>query len=146
MKSEADPITEDEWLLRRVYKDRFRSEKVPVISPSAFEPRIKSREPDDDGISLYREACLFSPEDVLTNVADHKRDSFGIVRLPVRAFYDLGLTIESKPDDRIPGHVVIPGLSASAFAASKQSLTPILLGLARLASEEENIVRDPRAL
>jgi hypothetical protein len=145
MKSEADPITEDEWLLRRVHKDRFRSDKVPVISPSAFEPRIKGREPDEDGISLYREACLSSPEDALAAVAEGKRDSFGIVRLPVRALRNLDLTIESKPDDRILGHVVIPELRASAFAASKQSFTPILLDLARIASEEENVVRDPRA-
>jgi len=146
MKSEADPITDDEWLLRRVHKDRFRSEKVPIISPSAFEPRIKGRDPDDDGISLYREACLSSPEEILATVAEDKRHNFGIVRVPVKLLRELDLSIESRPDDRIPGHVVIPALNAGDYAASKSSYTPTLLDLARLASQDENIVLAPHAL
>lgn len=55
MKSEDDPITDDEWLLRRVRVEKFRTNKLPVVSPNAFEPRIRGRDPDGDGISLHRE-------------------------------------------------------------------------------------------
>jgi hypothetical protein len=61
MKSEHDPITDEEWLLRRVRKEQFRTEKTPIISPNAFEPRIKGQDPDTDGISLYRAQCLSDP-------------------------------------------------------------------------------------
>lgn len=144
MKSEAEIVTDDEWLLRRVHKDRFRSEKVPILSPRAFEPRVKGRDPDDDGISLYREACLSSPEDVLATVAAEKRPDFGVVRLPVLAFRQMNLDIVPAPDDRIPGHVVIPALNSRDFAAAKSAYTPLLLDLATLASEDANIVVSPR--
>ena len=68
MKSETDPITDDEWLMRRVRIERFRDDKTPFILPGAFEPRIKGREPDIDGISLYREECLANPEEILSAV------------------------------------------------------------------------------
>jgi hypothetical protein len=58
MKHEFDPVTDDEWLLRRVHRQYFRNDPNLLISPSAFEPRVKGREPDVDGISLFRLACL----------------------------------------------------------------------------------------
>ena len=58
LKDENDPITPDEWFLRRVHCDKFRTDKTPLISPNAFEPRIKGRDPDKDGISLFRCAVL----------------------------------------------------------------------------------------
>lgn len=67
MKSEDAPITDDEFLLRRVRCEKFRSNEVPRISPNAFEPRISGRDPDIDGISLYREACLDDSRPPKTN-------------------------------------------------------------------------------
>jgi hypothetical protein len=55
-KHESEPIGDDEWLLRRVRRERFRPLQIPLIAPAAFEPRIKGRDPDVDGISLFREA------------------------------------------------------------------------------------------
>ena len=146
MKNEADPIADDEWLLRRVHKSRFKTNKTPIISPSAFEPRIEGRDPDTDGISLYRLACVASPDDILATIADNKRADQGIIRIPVAAFRQLGLGIDSKPDPQIPGHVVIPQLNSATFAAAKATFTPILLDLALLASRDENIVRQPSSL
>jgi hypothetical protein len=143
MKNESDPIAEDEWLLRRVHKSRFRTEKLPIISPSSFEPRIEGRDPDVDGISLYREACLESPEQILTTVAENKRQDQGIVRIPVSALRRLQLGVLSAPEAPIPGHVLIPELNAGDFAASKSSFTPVLLDLATLASLDENVVMWP---
>ncbi len=143
MKSEADPITDDEWLLRRVHKERFKMERAPIISPSAFEPRIKGRDPDTDGISLYRESCLTSPEEILATIAADKRDQYAIVRIPMAVVRQLQLAVKSQPDDRVAGHVVLSALNANDYAAAKSKFTPVLLDLARVASQDENIVREP---
>jgi hypothetical protein len=146
MKPETDPIADDEWLLRRVRVERFRTDKTPIISPNAFEPRLpgpKVRDPDTEGISLYRQACLASPEDVLGTVAEDKRHGYGIVRIPVSLLRTLNLTIVIRQDSRILGHVVIPELNATAYAADKAPFTPTLLRLAEAASEDANIVRRP---
>jgi hypothetical protein len=91
MKPEGDPIADDEWLLRRVWWERFRSNNTPIISPNAFEPRTGGREPDLDGISLYRAACVSDPNEVLATVAADKRPKYAIVRIPVSLVRSLGL-------------------------------------------------------
>ncbi len=144
MKAETDPITGDEWLLRRVRVEQFRTNKVPIISPNAFEPRIKGREPDTDGISLYRAACLTDPSEVLATVAPERRHEYGIVRIAVSSLQPLRLSVESKPDDRIKGHVVIPELNSVDYAADKSRFTPIKERLAIMASADENIVKQPQ--
>ena len=53
MRPESDPSADDEWLIRLVWKDRVTN-RVPVISPNAFEPR----KDETDGISFYRRDCL----------------------------------------------------------------------------------------
>ena len=116
-KRESDPISEDELLVRRVRGERFRSEKVPFVSPSAFEPRTSGDFPDVDGISLYRLDCLESVLDALRTISDDmKRQQTGVVSiqvLEVRSIRSMQLTVaesyedELKPD-RIAGHVVIP--------------------------------------
>jgi hypothetical protein len=145
MKSETDPITDDEWLLRRVRVEKFRTDRVPAISPNAFEPRVKGRDPDTDGISLYRAACLADPAEVLANVAPERRHEYGIVRVPVALLKSLGLSVQSTPDDQIKGHVSIPELNAAAYDAEKALFTPIKDKLAAEASKDDNIVRQPGA-
>ncbi len=54
MKDQQDPITDDEWLLRRVHKEYFESLVPPLIRPYAFKPQLTGRFPDIAGISLYR--------------------------------------------------------------------------------------------
>lgn len=144
MKNEAEPITDDEWLLRRVHRDAFKNDRSPTHSPRAFAPRTKGKDPDDEGISLYREACLESVGQVLANVSEEKRGDNGIVRIQVKDIKELGLTVRADHDDRVPGHVVIPELNASAYANSKSSLTPTLEHLASICSEDESIARWPR--
>jgi hypothetical protein len=143
MKSEGDPITEDEWLLRRVRIEQFRTDKSPIISPNAFEPRVKGRDPDTDGISLYRAACLSDPSEVLETVSPARRHEYGIVRVPVSFIKSLGLSVHPKPDNRIKGHVVIPELNSPAYEAAKASFTPKKEKLAVEASKVENILRQP---
>lgn len=143
MKDETDPITDDEWFLRRVRVEKFRTDKVPIISPNAFEPRVKGRDPDADGISLYREECLAQAEEVLTGVSMDRWHEYGIVRIPASLLKSLNLTVRSVPDDRVKGHVVIPELNASDYESDKAKFTPIKERLAAVASENDNILRSP---
>jgi hypothetical protein len=143
LKSENDPITDDEWLLRRVRVERFRLSETPVISPNAFEPRVTGRGLDHDGISLYREACLGAPIDILATIDEPRRREYGIVRIPVARMKERNLAVEIRPEPPIPGHVVIPELNAADYAANKARFTPIKKWLAEVASEEGNIVSWP---
>jgi hypothetical protein len=143
MKPEGEPITDDEWLLRRVRIEKFRTDKVPILSPNAFEPRIKGRDPDTDGISLYRAACLSDPSEVLATVAPERRHEYGIVQVQVSFLKSLGLSVQSTPDDQIKGHVTIPELNAISYETAKARFTPIKEKLAAEASKDENVVRQP---
>lgn len=144
MKAESDPITDDEWLLRRVRIERFRTDKTPITSPNAFEPRTTGRDVDHDGISLYRSACLSSAEEILNTIPEDKRHLYAIVRIPVSLLRELGLTVETRADDRINGHVVIPELNAQAYSENKGSFAALKYRIAEVASEEENIIRRPQ--
>ena len=146
MKSEDDPVTDDEWLLRRVRVEQFRTDKLPVISPNAFEPRIKGRDPDTDGISLYRATCLADPSDILATISSERLHEYGIVRLQVSFLKSLNLTVLSKPDDRVKGHVVIPELNSGNYESDKARFTAIKVKLAAEASKDENILRQPQAV
>lgn len=143
MKSESDPISEDEWLLRRVRIERFRTDKTPIISPNAFEPRTKGNDIDHNGISLYREACLSSATDILANINPERHQEIGIVRIPVSIFTSLKLSVVSDPDPHVLGHVVIPELNAGAYESAKGKFTAIKERLACVASETSNIVKHP---
>lgn len=143
MKAESEPISDDEWLLRRVPGDRFRTEKVPLISPNAFEPRnSKARDPDWDGISLYRQACLELPDEILEVLAEDKRKFTGIVKIQAGELRRLGLDIISSPGT-IKGHVVIPQLNTRDYFADKEKYTDLKLEIAKLASRPDSIVKSP---
>lgn len=143
MKDESEDIADDEWLLRRVRIERFRLDNVPIISPNAFEPRVKGKDPDTEGISFYRAACLADPIHILATVAAERQGEYGIVRLQVSSLKSLGLTVKRDPADGIKGHVVIPELNAVDYASNKARFTPIKLQLAEEASKDENIIKRP---
>lgn len=151
-KRESDPISEDELLVRRVWVERFRSDKVPFVSPSAFEPRTTGSSPDVDGISLYRLDCLGNVRDALRTIPDDtKRQQTGVVSiqvLEVRSIRSMQLTVaesyedELKPD-RIAGHVVIPELNSKAYSTNKTLIKQVMLDLAIYASAADRVLVIP---
>lgn len=151
-KRESDPICDDELLVRRVRVERFKSDRIPIVSPSAFEPRTKGDSQDVDGISLYRLDCLESVSDALRTISDDiKRQQTGVVAiqvLEVRSIRSMKLSVaesyedESKPD-RIAGHVVIPELNSSAYSADKTLIKQAMLDLATYASASDRILVTP---
>lgn len=148
MKQETDPITEDEWLIRRVHRDQFRIGKDPYVSPKAFRPRVEGDQPDTDGISLFRLACLRDENDILGMIPDQqKRKAIGFVRVQVAELTKLGLSVKRTPIDAIRGHVSVPELDADAMSdKTKQSqINGWMNKLAELASQDGRILRDPKA-
>lgn len=146
-KSEDQPISNDELLLRRVHVTRFDNKRIPIISPSAFEPRVKGNDPDLDGISLYRLDCLESPHDALSMIQDEaKRKKSGVVGLQVvevQQLESMKLTVKADRDEKIPGHVVIPELNAKEYAQDKEKFKLTLLELAIQASQPDRILIAP---
>jgi hypothetical protein len=140
MKPETEPVAADEVLIRLVFHNRF-TDRVPTISPNAFEPRVKGHHPDVDGISMFRVACVAAPEDVLVVIAEDKRPVTGIVLIPYSRLLGLGLSAVPKPIDAVPGHVVVPELNSVDYGREPAKYTDIKLALAEAASE--NIHRRP---
>lgn len=143
MKDEGDPITDDEWLLRRVWNKRFRTDKTPIVSPNAFEPRLTGRDRDADGISLYRAECLDDPTDILATLDPARRPETAVVRVRVSSIRSWGFSVRSKPVPEIKGHVTIPELNAGDYEADKGRFTPIKERLATEASRDENVLQHP---
>ena len=150
LKDESEPISDDEWLVRRVRYDRFRDHKQPYVSPGAFEPRTGGAQPDEEGISLYRLSCLGSVQPILDFVADPvKQSEVGFVQVNVSELSAIGLTVRPDKDDDLKGHVVIPELSAPAFRDAKGARKVCrekMMQIAKLASRPEAILRDPNKL
>lgn len=79
MKSEEDPVTPDESVLRLIWIDYFKPDLAMSVQPGAFEPRKN----EIDGISVFRIACLNDPRDALAVIAEEKREKYAIAVLPV---------------------------------------------------------------
>jgi hypothetical protein len=147
MKAESDPITDDEWLLRLVMAEKFKADRTPTVVPSAFEPRGEnSNHPDYNGISLFREACLVAPTDVLGVIDPSKHHRNGIVRVPVSLLKQHGFSVASHIDPRVPGHVVVPELNCVDYYREKSRYFDIKFALATIASEPDNILLRPGQL
>lgn len=142
MKAESDPVSPDEWLIRLVFHDRFVP-RTPPIAEVAFAPRTKGREPDVNGLSLFRTDCVREPEDVLVVVPEDKRPRYGIVQIPVSLVRELGLTLVADPIPESPGHVVIPELNSTTYVVERAKYVPIVQRLAEVASD--HILRRPPA-
>lgn len=138
MKSDIDPISEDEWLLRRVSCQHFQGGR---IQPVAFRPVMEGRQPDENGISFFRAACLPDPDELLRGRQNPHR--YGIIRLAVTFIRSLGLTIRPDPIPGTPGHVVVPEICCQQYKQDKARLLAIIDKLAEKASSPECIVRRP---
>lgn len=139
MKSEDEPVGPDEFVLRLIWRDFLKLGNVPKISPRAFRPRPN----ETDGISVFREACVSRPEDILIVIDPQKRDKYGIVRIPVAGIQAMGLSLVSAKIETAPGHVVIPELNIVAFDADSVNLESKMEALAALAGA--NLIRRPTA-
>ena len=131
MIDQADPVTSDEFVLRRIpgNPDYYKPELDTPIVRTAFEPNRN----DTDGVSLYR-ALFVSPEEVWSS--GNKPRGYYVAQLSVYAIEALGLTVVPAPrKDDLPGHAIIPELRLSEFKADKRTSKTIQRELAKLASQ-----------
>jgi len=138
MKTEDEPITDDEWLIRLVWKTRVRPDRTPIIGISSFQPR----DDEQTGISFFRLACLASPLDALNVVKEDNRDGNTIVLISVALIQKLHCTLRPDRIPQVAGHVLMPEVNPVAYRAEKQRLETLFLQLALEASD--HIVRHPQ--
>ncbi len=146
MKDQADPITDDEWILRRVHFDKFVSLDPPRINPYAFKPQVTGRSPDNTGISFYRQACVVVHHDILVKTDVAKCQKYGIVRVPIAFFSSLELHVHRDDDVEPPiilGHVVLPGINSENYVADKDGVMPLMKRLADYVNEHQTFLLLP---
>ena len=146
MKDQSDPITPDEWLLRRVHKNEFRPTEPPSIDKYAFKPNVAGNYPDEYGISLFRLACIENVEQIFAKTPASKRERYGVVRVLVSRLLEFGLIPIRDDDDEKPivlGHVVIPELNSINYIDDKDAILPLMDRLADHASEPGNVLMQP---
>ncbi len=136
MKRETDAITPDELLIRLIWKFHFKVGMPLPVKDSAFAPKRNEIE----GISVFRMACVSSPEDTLAVIDPDKRDGYGIALVGVGDILNLGLSVVPEPILTVPGHCVIPEINDSVVLRDIKWKT-LLKELAILSNQR--IVRHP---
>ena len=136
-RSEEEPISPDESVLRLIWGDYFKPGLALSVQPAAFEPHKN----DTDGISVFRLACLSNPGEALAVIADGKRERYATVSLPIAELAALGLTVRPDKIAKVPGHAVVPELNIESCRADKPRCKTLQKQLAESASR--NIVHRP---
>lgn len=146
MKDQQDPITDNEWILRRVHQSWFAPAGPTAINPYAFKPQIGGDLPDTTGISFYRQSCIVDFNDILAKTVEARRPKYGIVRLPVSLLTSLGLNVERDDDVDAPivlGHVIMPGINSINYSQDKDAVLPKMKLLADYVNEHQEFLRLP---
>ena len=136
IKSETEPVTPDEFVIRLIWHFNYTVGMPLPISYKAFAPK----KDEIDGISVFRAACIADPVDVLAVIDPDKRNLYCVALLNVGDIENLGLSVQSAPIDRISGHAVLPELNIVSRKADPK-LAEIQKELAILANKY--IVRVP---
>lgn len=137
--NEDSPILDEEWLYRRVHASMVDPDGSP-LSPKSFEPRTKGRDIDTDGISLYRECCLVSSDQLIASIPPDKRHLHGIVKIRVIEVKSAGMTVVPNKA-QIPGHVLIPEINARKYSKSNTEMIKGMNTLAGFATPLERRVK-----
>ena len=138
MKPETDPISDDEIVLRLVWRDYFKEGDNLPVKPRAFYPRGD----EHSGISVFRAACVAGPADILAALPKaENRPRYAIAALAVADLKAFGLTVVPDQIAAVPGHAVLTELNSVGWAADKVFWQSVVEGLARLASR--SIIHKP---
>lgn len=146
MKDQGAPITEEEWLLRRVHLENFDSINPPKVSLYAFMPQVKGRCPDNTGISFYRQSFIQDIKEILAKTDETKRPKYGIVRLPVSLLISNNLVVVRDDDHEHPivlGHVVLPKINSTLYSSDKDALLPSMKLLSDFVNEHQEFLLLP---
>src|SRR5438128_668080 len=128
---ELEPVDDSEFVYRRIHPQFFDPALAVAVQLEAFRP---SRN-DNTGLSVFR-ARFARPEDCLPS-DPAKAAGYFMARLAVADLRNHGLTVQPEPVPAgPPGHAVIPELSWASYDGDRAHWRPILLALAKLASND----------
>jgi len=134
--SDTDPVSSDEFILRRVLRRWYGPSKDPPVDRLAFRPTPR----DVDGLSVFR-ANFLKPEKLDCDRATGNPGSYYVAQLRASDILALGLTIIPAPNDELPGHALIPELKTGLSGDAKNRAKEKQYRLAKLASN--GIVYEP---
>jgi hypothetical protein len=130
------PVSDEEFVLRRIHKNHVDPGPPLTVGLAAFRPTLE----DTAGLSVYR-AEYVSPADV--DAGGRKPGEYYVARLSVHQLRHLSLSvIEDEQLEGPVGHALIPELRLSAYQQDKQKSRELQLRLAELAMRD--IVLVPR--
>lgn len=136
---ETSPVLPDEFVLRRIPRDRYDSSLADPIQRVAFEPHKTN---DVDGLSLFR-ADFVTPQEL--SAAGPSAKGYVVARLRVKDILDLQLSLVPAPDPtQPPGHCLIPKLNSLFHKTQKQKARELELSLAQLAGRDVVYIEPPR--
>lgn len=127
MIAESDPISADEYILRRILNDPGDIDlnlRLPV-NRKVFRPT----EYDLDGISLHRELFV-TAEEVSKDGTNPK--GYHVVRMPVQELHAIGISVLADPvtdDNALPGHCIIPDITTNSVRKDLQAKLAELVNL-----------------
>jgi hypothetical protein len=133
MRTETDPVSDDEFVYRRVLKDyynEFPSCPRDRINRLAFRPTDR----DTEGLSVYR--ALFVHPKELDVDSEGRPGRYYIARLAVGAVREMALSITPDPAEGPQGHSLIPEIRTRLKGRDKSLSKEKQVALARLASED----------
>jgi hypothetical protein len=108
---ERQPVTEEEFVYRRIHRNYYQAGMLLPIQPEAFRPTRN----DTSGISVFRTSFV-QPKEILADIDTSKRLDYHVARLAVQDLSRLGLTVVPDPDPTGPaGHAIIPELNTLAY-------------------------------
>jgi hypothetical protein len=134
MKDEWDPVTDDEYVYRRVLAIHV-DESLPM--PVAVAGLGPSKD-DQRGISVYR-AAFVTPEDL--DRGGRRSGEYYVVRLRVGDIRNQGMDVISDPMEPLPGHALIPEIRFGLKGDGKKRLNRLRLCLAQLATHPTLVLK-----
>jgi len=127
--SDTDPVSPDEFVLRRVLRRWYDPSKDPHVDPQAFRPTLI----DKDGLSVFR-ANFAKPEKLDRDRETGNPGTYYVAQLRASAIMELDLTIIPDPKGELPGHALIPELKTGLSGDAKRRAKEKQYRLAKLAS------------
>jgi hypothetical protein len=132
-KTENDPLSDDEFVLRTIHKNQYKSGRPFPVASAQCQPHPT----DKDGLSVYRE-CFVSPRDLAMWGA--KGGNYYVARVSVAVLRapPFNLTIDPTPDPdptRPRGHSSIRELSIGNYLADEHKGNDLAEELRKLLSK-----------
>ncbi len=117
MPDQSDPVSPDEWILRRVPYNELNKLIDPDITPPISSTAFRPTKNDNDGVSVFRE--LFATPDEVANLymQQNPGKKCYVIRVKAEAILEPGLGITLTPDPiiELPGHALIPELNTERY-------------------------------